>query len=186
MDRARRSLLLSPGLWSGVCAVAIAIGVLVWVRSIGGPVAVRERYGAVAPLVSFATHTIAELVPGGDIVPFGIANGTLYGVALGAAISWLAWMASAVIQYLVARRTAADFDLAARLEELPAWLRRFPLDHPAFLITARWFPMVGPLANVAAGVLGVSLVRLLWCTAVGAAPVAIGLAAFGAGMLRVL
>jgi len=29
-------------------------------------------------------------------------------------------------------------------------------------------------------------VRLLWCTAVGAAPVAIGLAAFGAGMLRVL
>jgi uncharacterized membrane protein YdjX (TVP38/TMEM64 family) len=186
MESRTRSWLRSPGLWSGVLAIGISLAVLVWVHSIGGPAAVRERYGLLAPLISFATHTVGELVPGGDLIPFGIANGTLYGVAEGALISWLAWMVSAAIQYLVARRTALDLDLARRLEELPAWLRRFPLDHPAFLIGARWFPMVGPIANVAAGALGVSMLRLMWCTALGAAPVAIGLAAFGAGMLRAL
>jgi hypothetical protein len=132
-----RALLRSPGLWSGVLAVAISIAVLVWVHSIGGPTAVRERYGLLAPLISFLTHTVAELVPGGDLVPFGIANGTLYGVALGAAISWLAWMVSAVIHYLVARRTAVDLDLAARLESLPAWLRRGLPDRRALVPDGR-------------------------------------------------
>ena len=167
-------------------AIAVSVAVLAWVHAIGGPVVVRDRYGALAPAISFLTHTVAELIPGGDIVPFGIANGTLDGVVEGALLSWLAWMVSAVIQYFVARRAALDLDLADRMASFPAWLRRFPVGHPAFLIASRWVPMVGPFANVAAGALGVSLVRLLWCTAVGAAPVAIGLAAFGAGMLRVV
>jgi uncharacterized membrane protein YdjX (TVP38/TMEM64 family) len=104
---------------------------------------------------------------------------------LGALLSWLAWLVSSVLQYLIARRTADDFDLGSKLELLPSWLAKLPVDHPAFLIAARWLPMGGAVANVAAGALGVKLRRLLWCAAIGAAPPSIALAALGAGLLEV-
>lgn len=174
----------SRGLQALALSFAIAVAVLLWVDSIGGPIAVRDRYGLWAPVLSFAFHTAVELTPFGDVLPWGFANGALYGWAMGTLVTWAAWVASAGLQYGIARRTASDFDLDRRREKLPRWLRSLPLDHAAFLILARWVPMGGPIANVAAGVLGVRAHRLLACAAIGAAPPAVFVAGVGAGALR--
>ncbi len=176
----------SRGIVSIVFAVAIGITVLVWVRSIGGPEAVRERYGVVAPAISLLATTAVNTTGVGELVPWAIANGTVYGLAQGALLSWLAFLGSSALQFLIARRTAHDFSLERHLDSLPKWVRRFPADQPAFLIVARWVPMGASVANVAAGALGVGMSRLLWCAAIGAAPPAIALSAFGAGMLELL
>lgn len=157
-----------------------------WVRSVGGPEAVREKYGIFAPAISLVAHTAVNTTPFGDLIPWAVANGAIYGFAQGALLSWLAWMGSSFLQFLIARRTALDFDLAGHLDRLPRWVRRLPVDRPTFLIVARWVPMGGAVANLAAGALGVKMSRLVWCVAIGAAPPAIALSAVGAGMLRFL
>ncbi len=182
----RPALRHSRGILSIVCAVAMALAAVFWVRSVGGPEAVRERYGIFAPAISLVAHTAVATTPAGDLIPWAVANGTIYGFAQGALLSWLAWMGSSLLQFLIARRTAHDFALERHLDSLPKWVRRFPADQPAFLIVARWVPMGASVANVAAGALGVRMSRLLWCAAIGAAPPAIALSAFGAGTLRLL
>jgi uncharacterized membrane protein YdjX (TVP38/TMEM64 family) len=178
--------------WVGLlslCVVAfVAFAALAWVRSVGGPDGVRERYGAAAPAITFVAHTASDTTPAGDLLPlpFGVANGALYGFLPGALLSWLAWMASASINWAIARRTARDLSLADRLSRLPRWMRRLPIRHPLFLITARWVPTGGALATFAAGAAGVGLARLLCCTAIGAWPPAVVLAAIGAGLLEPL
>jgi uncharacterized membrane protein YdjX (TVP38/TMEM64 family) len=181
-----RRLLRSRGLQSFLLSLAMGVALLLWVRSIGGPAAVRQRYGTWAPTLSFFLHTLVDTTPFGDLIPFAIANGAAYGPVLGAGLSWAAWIASSALQYLIARRTACDLELSSHLDGLPRWLRRIPLGHPAFLIAARWVPLGGAVANVAAGVLGVGLHRLLACVAIGAAPPAILLAALGAGLLHLM
>ena len=92
-------------------------------------------------------------------------------------------MGAALIQYRLARRVGEQADLEAKLDRLPAWLRRFPVGHPAFLIMGRWVPLGGPLTNVAAGAFAVPLRRFAWCAALGYAPEAALNAAIGAGLL---
>ena len=80
-------------------AVAVGAAVVWWVRGLGGPAAVRARFGLWAPLVSFPLHVLTTLTPVGEVVPFGVANGSLYGLAGGAALNVLAWMAAAALQH---------------------------------------------------------------------------------------
>jgi uncharacterized membrane protein YdjX (TVP38/TMEM64 family) len=177
--------------WRGLIAyglaVAIGTGVLISVREAGGPAAVQERCGALAPIASLLAHLAVETSPAGDLVPvpFAIVNGALYGIARGALLSWLAWIGASLLQFALARRAARDLGVDARRERLPRWLRSIPVSHPVFLIAARWVPMGGALASLAAGAAGVRARRLLWCTALGAAPPAVLLSAVGAGMLEV-
>ncbi len=178
--------LRSRGILSIVLAVVFTAAVLLLARSIGGPEAVRERYGILAPAISLLATTAVATTPVGDFLPWAVANGAIYGLAQGALLSWLAWLFSSALQFMIARRTASDFDLDSKLETLPRWFTRFSVNHPAFLITARWVPLGGVLANSAAGALGVKMSRLLWCVAIGSALPAIALAALGAGLLQLL
>lgn len=184
--RVRAAFWRSRGVQSILLVIAIGATIMVWVRSIGGPGALVERYGILAPAISLCVHTALNTTPVGDLLPWGIANGAVYGLAQGAFLSWLAWLGSALLQYRIAKRTAHDFNLESKIGDLPKWLRRFPVEHPAFLITARWVPMGGALANAAAGAFDVKMSRLVWCTAIGALPPALVLAAVGAGVLQML
>jgi uncharacterized membrane protein YdjX (TVP38/TMEM64 family) len=175
----------ATGLVSLCVAAGFALAAISWVRSVGGPDGVRERYRLVAPAITLVAHAASDMTPAGDLLPlpFGVANGALYGFVPGALLSWLAWMAAASLNWTIARRTARDLALADRIARLPRWMRRFPVAHPLFLITARWVPTGGALASLAAGAVGVGIARLLWCTAIGATPPAIVLAAIGSGVL---
>lgn len=167
-------------------ALALSLALGGWLWTLGGPAALRDQWGAAAPALSLVAHTFVSVTPVGDLVPWALANGATYGVVLGALLNWLAWIGAAALLFGLARRASVDPALDTELHRLPTWLRRLPVHHPLFLISVRWFPFGGYLASVGAGVFGVSLRRLLWCTAVGSAPPALLLALVGAGLLRAL
>lgn len=180
----RDKLIRSSVLVSALVMLSLLGPVLFWVASIGGPEAVHARYGLLAPLVTLPAHLMVNVIAIGEFIPWSIANGVAYGFALGALLSWAAWMGAAVVQYVLARRLGQNQDVERQLAALPRWVQRFPVSHPVFLIAGRWVPMGGPFTNVAAGAFGVPAGRMLWCAGVGYSVEAMLNAALGAGLLR--
>ncbi len=151
-----------------------------WVRGLGGPEAVRGRFGPWALALTVPAHIATTLTPLGEVVPFGVANGALYGLWTGAALNWTAWMVAATCQYAFGRSAARE---AAESGARPRWLRRLPLGHPAVLTCGRWLPGGGPLVDAAAGAAGVPFGRVMAYAALGHAPQALVIAAVGAGLV---
>lgn len=171
---------------AALAATALSLGVAGWIVWIGGPEALRERYGPLGPLVSVAAHTLVNLTPASDLVPWALANGALYGVALGATFSWLAWLGAAAVHWEIAHRAAAEYDVPGLLARLPRWLQRVPVEHPLFLIAARSLPTGALVTALVPGALGVSRRRVLACAAVGSVPPSLALAAVGSGVWGLL
>lgn len=162
-------------------------GLVLWVvEALGGPTEVFAELGWGAPLLSVPTHLVVTVTPVGEFVPWGVANGILYGFTFGAAANWMAWMGAAVVQYAFGWYTARDAALQRHFRRLPNWLARFPVDHPFVLITTRWLPMGGTVINVAAGACNVGFQRFLWCAAIGYLPQSAGVAAAGTGLWHLL
>ena len=161
-------------------AVAAGVGVVLWVASLGGPEAFRARYGALAPLVSFPLHVLTTVTPVGEVIPFGAANGALYGLWPAALLNWTAWMTAALLQRAFGGRAVREAGA------LPAWLARLHLAHPLVLVFGRWPPGGSVLVDAAAGAAGVPLGRHMLFAGLGHAPQAVALAAVGAGLVRFL
>jgi len=155
-----------------------------WIESIGGPARVRAQLGVAAPLASVILHVLLNISPmPGDVV--AIANGSLYGVALATALNWLGWYIAAFIQFSIGRRAARDFDLGEHLDRVPRFLRRFPVEHPAYLLIARLLPWAGGhVTTWIPGAAGVRVWRFAWCTALAIVPASIGFSVVGAGAVR--
>jgi uncharacterized membrane protein YdjX (TVP38/TMEM64 family) len=176
-------LLRSRGVQSAVAAVLLGALIVVFVHLLGGPQGIRTRFGLLAPAVWIPLQIVVHTTPVGDFLPWAILNGSMFGLWLGALATWLSWMGSASVQYAIGRRTARDFGFSLQTARLPAWLRRLPIDHPAFLIVARWFPLMAGPVNLTAGAARVPFGRVLWCTAIGIVPQALFLAAVGVGVI---
>lgn len=152
-----------------------------WVESIGGPPALVDRFGLAAPLAMVGIQSALAAAPfPSELV--ALASAATYGWVIGSVITWAGWTIGSMIQYALARRSAADVGLDEKVERLPPWLRRFPIEHPVFLICVRWLPMGFHLANVAAGVHRVHPWRQLWVAALGSIPGAVLWAGIGAGV----
>ncbi len=157
-----------------------------WIDAIGGLDALQLQFGAWAPLLIAPAHLLVTITPVGEFVPWGWANGALFGTATGALLNGSVWLIASGIHYGFGRRMARDFDLDRRARKLPAWLQRFPVDHPIFLICARWFPMGSLLANTAAGTARVPVRRFIVCATLGTVPQALVVAGGGAQVVRLL
>lgn len=160
--------------------LAVGVGVWVWIVSLGGVDAFQLRFGAVAPFLSVPAHVLTTLTPVGEVIPFGAANGALYGLAWGAGLNWSAWMTAAVLQ------RAWGASAAREVGALPAWLARLPLTHPLVMVVGRWLPGGGVLVDAAAGAEGVALARHLVLAGLGHAPQALAIAAVGAGLVHLV
>ena len=187
LQQAGKKRVVRPSWFSTAFTLVVLVlgsgAVLLWVERMGGPGALQARYGLLAPVITVAAHLAVNAAGVGELIPWSIANGAVYGLALGAPLTWIAWMGAALIQYHLARRVGQRADVEAKMERLPGWLKRFPVGHPAFLIAGRWVPLGGPLTNVAAGAFAVPISRFVWCAALGYAPEATLNAAIGAGLL---
>lgn len=167
-----RELLRSRGLQ--LIGVALVAGGLAWawLDAGGGLAALRERHGVAAALILVPLQTLVSATPfPGEIV--ALANGLVLGFWWGSAAIWVGWMGTAYLQYWLVRRAADDLNLEVMLEKLPRWARRFPVDHPIFLICVRWLPYGPHVVNTAAGAFRVPAWRFGWCAAIG-----IGVGAF--------
>jgi len=164
-------------------AALLIVATHLWIQSIGGPGAVRERFGVAGLAVSLFAHWVLNLTPFGEMLPMAVANGAIWGFWLGALVSWLGWMGASLTQYLVVRRMGTRLDVEARLDRLPKRIRSLPIEHPAFQVAGRSVPWVGlHLVNVTAALYGVPMRRFLACAAVGQAGPALVMSALGAGL----
>lgn len=131
----------------------------------GGPDAIREEHGWFAIAFLLPAQIAAAVTP----VPselIAIPTAAIYEFWLGAFVIWFGWVAATPLRYLVVRRVAADFDLERSRERMPRWLQRVPVDHPTYLVFARWLPYGPHLVDYTAGAAGVRLRTLLWSAAV--------------------
>lgn len=177
-----RRLATSRALWA---LVVLSAGGYVLMHLDGGyeaPGFLYEQYGFWAPVLTVPLHALIAVTPLPSDV-FGIFNGTLYGFWFGVGFNWAAWFGASFVQYAIGRRAGVDFQVDTLLERAPGWLRRFPVDHPAFLIGARFLPYVGGhLATLVPGAFGISLFRFSWCSALAILPQSLVTAGIGAGL----
>lgn len=170
-----------------IMAAMVVVGgyfVARWVESIGGPAKFRSEFGLLAPAITLPLHAIVSISPFPSDV-LCVANGALYGFWLGAALSWLGWWVAGLAEYGFGYQARRDFNLAARWERLPRWLRKFPVGHPVFLIGVRQVPGIGGhMATLLPGAAGVPFLRHVWCSAIAIVPGALLMSAIGVGLLR--
>jgi uncharacterized membrane protein YdjX (TVP38/TMEM64 family) len=183
MRETLRAVLGSPALWLVTGLLLTAYLLVSWVDSVGGPEAIRERYGVMAPAITSSIQILVAPTPfPSDVIC--VAQGALYGFWFALGLNWLGWWLAAHIEFLLGRRLRGDFDLESRIGRLPRWLRRFPVEHPVFLIFARQVPWAGGhLTTLVPGAMGVPFIRSAWCNAIGIIPAAVLTAGVGAGLL---
>ncbi|MDE2396717.1 MAG: TVP38/TMEM64 family protein [Burkholderiales bacterium] len=139
------------------------------------------RWGIAASIGLMVLHSF---------VPFpaeilAVANGMVYGAALGALVTWTGAMLGAVSAFGLARRYGAPLVLrllgAARSRELEHWaLRR----GTGALLVARLLPVVAfNLVNYGAALAGIGWRPFLWTTAIGIVPMTVLTAVLGHGLL---
>ena len=152
-----------------------------WFQSIGGADALVLRFGALAPLVSIPVHVLLSASPLPSEV-IGVTNGAFYGLWLGTLYGAIGWWGGAALEYWLVRLGAKYVDTGYASSNLPAWLRRFPIAHPVFLIVGRQLPFGFDIVNVWAALAGVSPARHLSCAVVSNLLYAFAAAAIGAGV----
>lgn len=109
-----------------------------------------------------------------------IMNGALFGPLWGAVVNAIGIVLAAIVGYTIAARASALLDLEKALERLPAWVKRFPIGSPAFLLSVRVIPgLGGTLATSVAATFKVPLLVHVWTMSAIAIPLCTLLAIFG-------
>lgn len=109
-----------------------------------------------------------------------IMNGALFGPLWGAVVNAIGIVLAAIVGYKIAARASALLDLEKALERLPAWVRRFRVGSPGFLLSVRIIPgLGGTLATSVAATFKVPLFVHVWTMSAIAIPVCTLLAIFG-------
>lgn len=147
---------------------------------------VREfirRSGWIGMLVSILLYGVlgASPIPS---EPLTVLLSTLYGPLNATLVAGIGNVLAALIEYFIGERIGNVADMVKRKEKLPLGLGKFPIDSPAFLITARMLPGYGPkFVSLMSGMFKVPLWRYIWTTAI---PTFIGAAIFAYGGFGIL
>jgi len=178
-----RAAILSPTVWMIVILVGIGGGLSHYLTS-HDLRDFRESLGPMAMAVTLPIHVVLALTPfPSDFV--AIANGAMYGFAVGTPLSCFGWWIAAIIQFWIGRRARSDLELESVGARLPQWLRRLPDDHPLYLMGVRQVPWLGMhLGSFVPGAAGVPFRRFLWCSAFGVIPGSLLMTAIGAGLVH--
>lgn len=112
-----------------------------------------------------------------------VSNGVLFGPWLGSGVNAAGLILAAILGYLVALRTARLLNIEEQVERLPAWVRRYRIGSPMFLILVRIIPgLGGTIATQTAAALRVPMWRQIYTMAVVTVPVCT-LLAFGGNLI---
>jgi uncharacterized membrane protein YdjX (TVP38/TMEM64 family) len=183
MNTLRRAL-LSRFVWILVGLFALTVAVEIWLEAEGGASVVVQRWGVWAPLAAFLLKTLTTMTPIGAVV-LAVFTGVLFPLWMAILINLLSGVIGGIGMYYVWRRGHHEFDLQARMESLPRWMRRYAADNLLFLILLRFLPWAGGgLADMLAGAHRIPLRTQIWSLILGYLPGAVIYALMGAGLLH--
>ena len=104
---------------------------------------VLRSLGPLAWILAVVVFAIVASAPFSVTDALAIMNGAIFGPVLGSVINAIGLVFAAMLGYAINRHAATMLDLDAYLERLPAWVKRFPVGSPAFLISVRVIPGFG-------------------------------------------
>ncbi|HEY5425328.1 MAG TPA: VTT domain-containing protein [Candidatus Tumulicola sp.] len=109
-----------------------------------------------------------------------IMNGAIFGPIKGSLVNAVGLVLAAMLGYWINQRASKLLDVHAYLERLPAWVKRFPVGSPAFLIAVRVIPgFGGTVATASAAAFKVPMWVHVWTMCAIAIPICTVLAIFG-------
>ncbi len=109
-----------------------------------------------------------------------VMNGSIFGPLWGSVLNAVGLVFASMIGYWINRRASHLLDLEAALEKLPAWVKRFPVGSPAFLLSVRVIPgLGGTIATATAATFKVPIWVHMWTFCAIAIPICTILAIFG-------
>lgn len=144
-----------------------------FLRSIGPgeyPLAV-----AIFALVASAPFSVTDAL--------AIMNGAIFGPLWGSVVNAIGLVIAALLGYWINRRASHLLDLDDALKKLPAWVKRFPIGSPMFLLAVRVIPgLGGTVATATAATFKVPVWVHVWTMCAIAIPLCTLLAIFGDGV----
>ncbi len=172
-------------IFAGLALLALLLGGLAAFYLVRGDLAPIMPFGlsvedVVAKIESWGAWAVAGsllLMVAHSFVPFpsefvAIANGMVFGLGMGTAVTWAGAMLGAILSFALARWLGRPFVHAVLAERhcaaIDEWTRKQGV---AVLLISRFLPVVSfNLINYAAGLTPVSWWTFLWTTGVGIAP----------------
>jgi uncharacterized membrane protein YdjX (TVP38/TMEM64 family) len=146
------------------------------------PLVEREirSIGPAAYPLAIAVFALVASAPFSVTDALAIMNGAIFGPLKGSLVDVVGLVLAAMLGYWVNLRASKLLDLQDYLHRLPAWVKRFPVGSPAFLIAVRVIPgFGGTVATATAAAFRVPLWVHVWTMCAIAVPLCIILTLFG-------
>jgi uncharacterized membrane protein YdjX (TVP38/TMEM64 family) len=146
------------------------------------PLVEREirSLGLSAYPLAIAVFTVVASAPFSVTDALAIMNGAIFGPVMGSIVNAIGLVLAALMGYWINRHASEWLDLDAYLARVPAWVKRFPVGSPAFLLAVRIIPgFGGTVATASAATFRVPIWRHVWTMCAIAIPICTILAIFG-------
>jgi uncharacterized membrane protein YdjX (TVP38/TMEM64 family) len=136
--------------------------------------------GLLAYPLGIAIFALVASAPFSVTDALAVMNGALFGPVKGSLVDIVGLVLAGALGYWVNLRASHLLDLHQYLERLPAWVKRFRVGSPAFLIAVRIIPgFGGTVATATAAAFRVPLWVHVWTMCAIAVPVCVLLTIFG-------
>jgi uncharacterized membrane protein YdjX (TVP38/TMEM64 family) len=130
--------------------------------------------------LAVVVFTIVASAPFSVTDALAIMNGAIFGPVNGTLVNAVGLVLAALSGYWINRHATHMFDLETYLERLPAWVKRFRVGSPAFLLAVRVIPgFGGTVATATAAAFRIPVWVHVWTMCAIAIPSCTLLAIFG-------
>lgn len=136
--------------------------------------------GPFAALLAILVFALVASAPFSVTDALAIMNGAIFGPIEGSIVNAIGLVLAALLGYAINRHASHMLDVEAYLHRLPAWVKRFPVGSPLFLISVRIIPgFGGTMATATAATFRVPVWVHVWTMCAIAVPICTVLAIFG-------
>jgi uncharacterized membrane protein YdjX (TVP38/TMEM64 family) len=136
--------------------------------------------GPLAYPLAIAVFALVASAPFSVTDALAIMNGAIFGPVRGTLVDAIGLVLAAMLGYWINLHASNLLELEEYLARLPAWVKRFPVGSPAFLIAVRIIPgFGGTVATATAATMRVPLWVHVWTMCAIAIPICAALTIFG-------
>jgi len=136
--------------------------------------------GILAYPLAIAVFAVVASAPFSVTDALAIMNGAIFGPIVGSIVNAIGLVLAALLGYWINRHASHMLDLDAYLARLPAWVKRFPVGSPGFLLSVGIVPVKNQtVATATAAAFRIPVWVHVWTMCAIAVPICTLLAIFG-------